>query len=93
MKKINVDLSLCKHPMELHKELAEKLNLPEWYSNNLDSLWDMLTGFIETPIDITLTFMPKSSLSLDLKDLVLKIIELFEAATEEDPSISFKAII
>ena len=86
MKKINVDLSLCKHPMELHKELAEKLNLPEWYSNNLDSLWD-------TPTDITLTFMPKSSLSLDLKDLVLKIIELFEAAAEEDPSISFKAII
>ena len=93
MKKITIDFSLCKHPLDLHKELKEKLNFPEWSGNNLDALWDMLTGFIETPIDITLIFKSETSASQNVKDIVLQIAEIFEEATKTEVEISFKAIM
>ena len=59
MKIINIDFSACKYPMDLHNEIREKLGLPEWYGNNLDALWDTITGFIETPIKITVVLNTK----------------------------------
>ena len=59
MKNINIDFSACKYPVDLHSEIREKLGLPEWYGNNLDALWDTITGFIETPIKITVVLNTK----------------------------------
>ena len=84
MKNIVVDFSLCKYPMDLHKEIREKLDLPEWYGNNLGALWDMLTGFIETPVSITVIFKPETKAVENLKENVLKIIETFKEAAEEE---------
>ncbi len=89
MKNIVIDFSLCKYPMDLHKEIKKKLELPEWYGNNLDALWDMLTGFIETPINITVIFKPYTAAAEGLKENVLKIIETFKEANEEDEEIVF----
>ncbi|MDD6479337.1 MAG: barstar family protein [Oscillospiraceae bacterium] len=84
MKKINIDFSECKYPLDLHREIKERLELPEWYGNNLDALWDMLTGFIETPISITMIFKPEIKTAENLKENVLKIIETFEEASKEE---------
>ena len=89
MKNIVIDFSKCKYPLDLHNEIKEKLNLPEWYGNNLDGLWDMLTGFIETPINITVVFKPETKAVENLKENVLKIIETFKEAAEEDEEIEF----
>ncbi|MBQ2286287.1 MAG: barstar family protein [Clostridia bacterium] len=89
MKNIIIDFSKCKYPLDLHNEIKEKLNLPEWYGNNLDGLWDMLTGFIETPINITVVFKPETKAVENLKENVLKIIETFKEAAEEDEEIEF----
>ena len=35
-----------------HKILKEKLELPDYYGENLDALWDCLTGGIELPVCI-----------------------------------------
>ncbi|MEW4369089.1 barstar family protein [Paenibacillus kandeliae] len=37
---------------ELHEQLQEKLELPEFYGANLDALWDCLTGMIELPLEL-----------------------------------------
>ncbi len=89
MKIIVIDFSECKYPLDLHNEIREKLELPEWYGNNLDALWDMLTGFIETPITITVTFKPETQAAENLRESVLKIIEIFKEASEEDEEIIF----
>ena len=68
MKNIVIDFSKCKYPMDLHNEIREKLELPEWYGNNLDALWDMLTGFIETPININVIFKPETKVAENLKE-------------------------
>ena len=87
MKIIVIDFSKCKYPMDLHNEIREKLDLPEWYGNNLDSLWDMLTGFIETPIEVTVIYKPENKMAENLKESVLKVIETFKEASEEDEEI------
>ena len=70
--------------MDLHKEIREKLDLPEWYGNNLSALWDMLTGFMETPVSITVIFKPETNAAENLNENVLKIIETFKEAAEEE---------
>ena len=89
MKTIVIDFSECKYPMDLHNEIREKLELPEWYGNNLDALWDMLTGFIETPINVTMIFKPENKAVENLNESVLKIIETFKEASEDDEEIKF----
>ncbi|MEG2291183.1 MAG: barstar family protein [Clostridium sp.] len=37
----------------VHKILKETLELPSYYGENLDALWDCLTTEIEVPIKIT----------------------------------------
>lgn len=90
MRSIIIDFSKCKYPMDLHNTIREKLNLPEWYGNNLDALWDMLTGFIETPVNITVIYKPENKSSESLKENVQKIIECFKEASEEDEEIELR---
>ena len=89
MKIIVIDFSKCKYPMDLHNEIRKKLELPEWYGNNLDALWDMLTVFIETPIEITVIYKPENKAAENLKENVLKVIETFKEAAQEDEEIKF----
>ena len=89
MKNIIIDFSKCKYSMDLHNEIRKKLELPEWYGNNLDALWDMLTGFIETPIEITVIYKPENKAAENLKENVLKVIETFKEAAQEDEEIKF----
>ena len=89
MKNIVIDFSKCKYPIDLHNEIREKLELPKWYGNNLDALWDMLTGFIETPIEITAIYKPENKATENLKESVLKVIGTFKEASEEDEEIKF----
>jgi len=39
----------------LHWELKKKLDLPDYYGENLDALWDCLTGWIDVPTYISWT--------------------------------------
>ncbi|GAS81148.1 barstar family protein [Paenibacillus amylolyticus] len=40
---------------ELHQQLKDKLDLPDFYGGNLDALWDCLTGTIELPLELKWT--------------------------------------
>lgn len=41
-----LDFSDFQYLGEVHKIIQEKLELPEWYGENLDALWDALTGIM-----------------------------------------------
>ena len=41
---MELDFSRCTEKQELFKELREKMDWQKWYGNNLDALWDVLTG-------------------------------------------------
>lgn len=54
VKKIEVDFSKCRYIGELYLELKQKLELPDWCGENLDALWDALTGIMYTPAEISI---------------------------------------
>ncbi len=42
-----IDCSKITDKVQLHKALAEALDFPNWYGNNLDALYDCLTDLEE----------------------------------------------
>lgn len=63
---------------EFYKQCKVKLDLPPFFSNNLDSLWDIITGDIALPVKIVFNNMSPFH-KKKFKDL----ISLFEDAEEE----------
>ena len=55
VKHFDVNFSECRYVGELYLELKRKLELPDWCGENLDALWDALTGMMYTPAAITVT--------------------------------------
>lgn len=56
----------------------KKLQLPHYFGDNLNALWDCLTGYIELPVSIQ--FINVSSFQLKKFDTLIK---LFEDAEKE----------
>ena len=47
MKHITIDCTLIPDKATLHQALAQALNFPDYYGNNLDALYDCLTDIRE----------------------------------------------
>ncbi len=78
-----IDLSQCDTIMDIHRTLQETLGFPSFYGKNLDALWDCLTGFMDSPADIT--FVNLGAVHACPQDYLEKILETFaEAATFYD---------
>ncbi len=80
MKKVTIDFAGCKNIYEIHSRMNEKLDFPDFYGENLDALWDVLTGFIEWNQIIYL----KGCADVDEKliSYMQKVIEVFQEAEE-----------
>ena len=60
----------------------DSLDFPKFYGMNADALWDCLTGFIDTPIAVTLKGLDSLPKDLDIeKELIKKV---FIDAQEDD---------
>lgn len=76
MKTIILDNSKFTSIEELHAELKFKFNLPDYYGNNLDALWDCLTTDIELPVTVCLDKFDKSKNFLgDYLDMTLSLLK------------------
>lgn len=65
-------------------QLKEKLKLPETFGDNLDALYDSITGFIELPLHLEFVNMSVEQLE-DFEDLLTTL----EDADEELEDFSF----
>ncbi len=52
MKVVKIDGNEINDISDFHFKIKEALELPDYYGENLDGLWDLLTGWIETPLII-----------------------------------------
>ncbi|WP_068613197.1 barstar family protein [Paenibacillus tuaregi] len=83
MHSITLDGSQLHTREELHAALREELELPSHYGNNLDALWDCLTGWVNMPVTIRWVHFEESEKKLgEYSQLVL---QLFKDAEEEIP--------
>lgn len=64
----------------LHLELKDALDLPDYYGNNLDALWDCLTTDVELPIKITWINFENSQKYLG--PYAQKTLDLFQKAKD-----------
>lgn len=52
MEKIILDGAKMTEKAAAHEHIAEALAFPEWYGNNLDALWDLLSEGNEREIEL-----------------------------------------
>ena len=75
---------------EFYDIIQKKMNLPEWFGKNADALWDMLTGYIETPCEITLIGFGHEENEYN-KSLLNKVLHCFSEVEKKYPD-EFKII-
>ena len=64
MKQVTLKGEKIRSVSDLHKELKEQLELPDYYGENLDALWDCLTGWVGMPLLIEWKNVEKSRIYL-----------------------------
>ncbi|MED3615427.1 MULTISPECIES: barstar family protein [Bacillus cereus group] len=67
----------------LHKVLKEKLDLPHYYGENADALWDCLTAWVILPLTIEWEYFKESKKMLGQEADI--ILETFQYAQEKMP--------
>ncbi|MDA1909244.1 barstar family protein [Bacillus cereus] len=81
MEKIHLDGRMFTSKDVLHKTLKNKLDLPDYYGENANALWDCLTAWVTLPLTIEWEFFKESQNMLSEEaDLIL---ETFQDAQEE----------
>ncbi len=87
MRKIVFDFKKIKNKKDFYSELAEKVRLPEYFGNNLDALWDIITsGEIDLPTEVIFINFDNRK-----NKFFVSLEELFKDAEKEtDKKIVFK---
>ncbi len=81
MKNVVINSDKIESVEALHKHLKAELDLPDYYGENLDALWDLLTSWVELPISIEWINFGKSQMMLG--EYAERILALFQAAERE----------
>ena len=70
---------------DFYVALKENIILPEYFGNNLDALFDFITGEAAMPLE-----MDFNNLSVDQLEIFEELIETLENAEEELEDFSFR---
>lgn len=84
MKTIYIDFTDLGDYDDFYAQLKEKLTLPEFFGDNLDALYDFLTGFAELPLHLEFVNMSVEQLET-FEDLLVTL----EDAEEELEGFTF----
>ncbi|CUB12762.1 Barstar [Bacillus cereus] len=81
MEKIHLDGRMFTSKDVLHKTLKNKLDLPDYYGENANALWDCLTACVTLPLTIEWEFFKESQNMLSEEANL--ILETFQDTQEE----------
>ncbi len=84
MNTVYIDFSSIGDDEDFYAQLKEKLALPEFFGDNLDALFDAITGFVALPLEIEFVNMSVDQLE-DFEDL----LSTLEDADDEVDDFSF----
>lgn len=87
MQEIILDGRKINDKKEAHAYLKEKLEMPEYYGNNLDALWDVLSTY-DKPVRVEL--IHEDALVASLGTYGEALIETFQDAVEANSNIEFQ---
>ena len=84
MKTVFIDFTDIGDYDDFYTQLKEKLTLPEFFGDNLDALYDSLTGFVELPLHIEFVNM-----SVDQLETFEDLLVTLEDAEDELDDFTF----
>lgn len=84
MKSVVLDAQSLDSRETLHATLAQSLDFPTWYGNNLDALFDCLTSLSE---EVTLVLPEEAVLSAALGPYGLRFLQVCQEAARENGSL------
>ena len=84
MKTVYIDFIDLGDYEDFYTQLKEKLTLPEFFGDNLDALFDSITGFVELPLHIEFVNM-----SVDQLETFEDLLTTLEDADDEMDDFSF----
>ncbi len=82
---LRLNSSMFADRKQLHEEIARQLDLPDYYGNNLDALWDVLSAWSQ-PMQIVVEH--SADLERQLGGYGEMVLQLFQEAEEENNAIS-----
>ena len=53
-KQFILDFTNCSTLEEIYAVVKNRLDLPDWFGENLSAFWDALTGMVQTPAVLTI---------------------------------------
>jgi len=78
---IPIDFSKCTSRSKLYDELRRHFEWQDWYGENLDALYDVLTGFPLSNKDSRFVIiLPDKDAATELKNYAAKIVSVFKEA-------------
>jgi ribonuclease inhibitor len=83
MKSITIDCSKIKSEKDFHEAFGSLEVTPDYYGNNLNALWDVLSTDIEGPVEFV--FQNHKDFELANKDVYKKVMGVFNDAVSECP--------
>ncbi|GAB0156754.1 barstar family protein [Chryseobacterium sp. Alg-005] len=84
MKTIYIDFTDIGDYEDFYAQLKDKLKLPEHFGDNLDALYDVITGELEMPLHIEFVNM-----NVDQLEIFEDLLTTLEDAEEELESFTF----
>ena len=84
MNTIYIDFSEIGDMEDFYAQLKEKIELPEYFGDNLDALYDCISGDLDMPLHIEFVNMTVEQLEI-FEDLLVTLEDL----VEEVPDFSF----
>lgn len=83
-KEVYIDFSTIGDMDEFYAQLKEKLPLPDYFGDNLDALYDVITGDLEMPLHIEFV-----NLSVDQLETFEQLLETLEDAEDNVEGFTF----
>ncbi len=84
MKEIYIDFTNIGDYEDFYTELKSKLDLPEYFGNNLDALFDSITGYVVLPLHLEFVNM-----SVDQLETFEDLLVTLEDADDELDDFTF----
>ena len=80
--KITIDGTKLATEKDFHQFLKKELEFPDYYGENLDALWDMLTAWIDLPLTVEWKYVAECKRKWG-ENRVEKILDVFREAEKE----------
>lgn len=87
---VTLDFKICRYLLDLHKELKNKFDFPDYYGANLSALWDCLDNYCDH--NLTVYIREIYTLPKELDEYTDKILSVFDDVHNSTPNISFKVM-